>query len=371
MQAEAVSPFTSFADPGMFGPVDYDMLDESAEADHDDMVMEEEELILEENMMDEAETFVEEVDMDAMDEQDGTMGDAPAPENSEHDEPMVDETIEDNRSENYEIVEVQLTDHIPSDNTEIPSQITEAEVFTSHQVETFEFPSSTYASHAFNPEETAPPLQEPLVDGTTSPTQESARHPEETPKESEDPIHYSEAPLDLTEDPDHHNGEPDTLEKPVQNPEAIENDDAASTHSTATLRNDSSLIEGPTAEDNTFHQLEEKSATEVAATTNVGGCDEYPYPIIVSYDSSRVLLFPPQDSWYEEGAFDNQYTKLPREFFVQDFNACDETFTELFLRFRDVLGDNVGDDEELHIDMEVLGLRFGEVCYSIIYARQS
>lgn len=372
MQAEPVSPFPSFADSGMFGPVDYDMLDESAEVDHDDMVMEEEEVIMEEQMMDEVEDFPGEVNMDVVDDQDGTMGDASAPEDGEqggeHDEPMGDETVEDNRSENYEIIEVQLTDQIPSsDNVEVPSQITDSEVFTSHQVETFEF-TSTYDNHAFpsaQAEEIATPQQESPVYEVSS-LQETAQYSEEPSKDHHEFTHHSEEPLNELEEPANHVAKPDILEEHAHQDDIVENEDAASTHSSTTLRNDSSLIEGSAIQENATHESEGQPTEEVPVTSTLTGSGEYPYPIIVSYDSSRVLLFPPQDSWYEEGAFNNQYTKLPREFFVQDFNACDETFSELFLRFREVLGDNVGDDEELHIDMEVLGLRFGEVCYFVL-----
>ena len=73
------------------------------------------------------------------------------------------------------------------------------------------------------------------------------------------------------------------------------------------------------------------------------------HPIKVQYDGTELCLFPP---------FEGDET-----FFVQDsslaFSPCDQ----LLNACRDVLGESIGDGDELVLDFPSLGLHLTQVCF--------
>ncbi|KAI5783596.1 hypothetical protein EDC01DRAFT_212394 [Geopyxis carbonaria] len=137
------------------------------------------------------------------------------------------------------------------------------------------------------------------------------------------------------------------------------NDIANSDHSSATLSDgqpgtvEASFVEEEVTQtvEETSYSLEEAIAESINSPEN----DVYQYPIIITYEDSRVSLFPPPAAWTEDSSLD-----IPSEFFLQDTDVCDKGFDDLFVQLRSVLGESVGPEKELFLRIELLGLEIGE-----------
>lgn len=74
------------------------------------------------------------------------------------------------------------------------------------------------------------------------------------------------------------------------------------------------------------------------------------YPVKVLYQDSEISLFPPQEG-------DSSET-----FFLEDENLAHQDVGKLLASCRQVLGEHVGEDEVLVVDIESLNLQLSEVC---------
>jgi len=91
----------------------------------------------------------------------------------------------------------------------------------------------------------------------------------------------------------------------------------------------------------------------------------YQYPIIVQYEQIQLTLFPSMADWSEDLALAEVYSDIPSDYLLPDVGVCDKPLGELFMHLRDVLGPAVGLESELVVDIELLGLKIGEVSLAL------
>lgn len=87
----------------------------------------------------------------------------------------------------------------------------------------------------------------------------------------------------------------------------------------------------------------------------------YPHPVVVTYESAVVSLFPPPDL-SDEDVVRSPYQDVPTQFFIEDMRACDKGLDQMFVQLRKVLVDDIRDEDELVMEVDPLGLVIGEVC---------
>lgn len=138
--------------------------------------------------------------------------------------------------------------------------------------------------------------------------------------------------------------------------EAVTTASVNSDHSSTTLGQEQGENEVAQEPANQEQAVEQATVPEESA-------EYYPHPVVVYYDSSTVSLFPPLDIWSADTPVGHAFKDLPQDFFLQDTDVCDKGLDQLFNRLREVLGDSITADDELWIDLELLGLSVGEVSH--------
>jgi hypothetical protein len=69
--------------------------------------------------------------------------------------------------------------------------------------------------------------------------------------------------------------------------------------------------------------------------------------------------------WSEDPALAEVYSDIPSDYLLPDVGVCDKPLGELFMHLRDVLGPAVGLESGLVVDIELLGLKIGEVSLAL------
>lgn len=156
--------------------------------------------------------------------------------------------------------------------------------------------------------------------------------------------------------------------QPVATPPPVQGENDGDQSPTATLSQEA--VEGDEQ-----YPVEQQQTTEhePQAENEVGSFRSgdlydgpYQYPIVVQYGQIRLALFPPMSDWSEDAALAEVYSDIPSDYLLNDVTLCDKPIVELFAGLRTVLCDEVGDHSELNIDMELLGLKIGEVSLRIV-----
>lgn len=155
--------------------------------------------------------------------------------------------------------------------------------------------------------------------------------------------------------------------QPVATPPPVPGENDGDQSPTATLSQEA--VEGdeqyPVEQQTTEH--EPQTETEVNSFRGGDLYDgPYQYPIVVQYGQIRLALFPPMSDWSEDAGLAEVYSDIPSDYLLNDVTLCDKPIVELFAGLRTVLCDEVGDHSELNIDMELLGLKIGEVSLSFV-----
>lgn len=136
--------------------------------------------------------------------------------------------------------------------------------------------------------------------------------------------------------------QPDNQEASVT--ESAETSQAAETHPSS----------APAVDQIADHSEPQEAEHDAAHHDQVHGTDENEslHPVKVIYQDNEICLFPPLEG-------DSAET-----FFLHDEDVAYESVSKLFSSLRDVLMDNVADDEVLVIDIDSLGIQLTEVYHS-------
>lgn len=151
--------------------------------------------------------------------------------------------------------------------------------------------------------------------------------------------------------------------------EEEENDGTQS--STATLAHEVVRNDEQTAEENNDntpvpkYQSQQELESSDADAGPVGTEDPfdslYQHPVIVQYEQNQLTLFPSMADWSNDPVLANVYSDVPSDYLLPDVGVCEKTLSDLFMHLRDVLGPAVGLGSELVVEIELLGLKMGEV----------
>lgn len=95
-------------------------------------------------------------------------------------------------------------------------------------------------------------------------------------------------------------------------------------------------------EDDQAHQQTQENARSAGSTSRL-------HPCMVIYDSTEISLFPPSEHDESE------------TFFLQDDSLVHSSISDLLKACRGVLGETIGEDDELEIKVAELGLTMNEV----------
>lgn len=230
--------------------------------------------------------------------------------------------------------------------------ITYEDMTTTDQV--FENGTETYmeAATSNDSQATNPPVDANPVESIPEASKPTETVPEENVLHVEDP-NDAEAPQATESAPDQADVQVEIATA------ASENSD----HSSTTLRGErtGNLEVTETRPDEYAGDSVQENATEEYEQY------PYPHPVIVSWDSTAVSLFPPLDLWSEDSDIGHAFEAVPEHYFLQDTDTCDKTLDQLFSSLREVLGEAVTTDDELWLDIGLLGLRLGEVCLTTTF----
>lgn len=118
---------------------------------------------------------------------------------------------------------------------------------------------------------------------------------------------------------------------------------------------EASQTEPSSHETATEHTADADAHAEHETEAEAANVDESLHPVKVIYQDNEISLFPPLEG-------DSAET-----FFLHDEDVAYDKISKLFSSLREVLMDNVAEDEVLIIDIESLGIQITEVSDNLLY----
>ncbi|KAH8153429.1 uncharacterized protein LAJ45_02241 [Morchella importuna] len=222
-----------------------------------------------------------------------------------------------------------LYEDVPTDNVDIPEQVTNTETQSSKP--------DAEASTELNKDEETPRAQSPA-----KAAEEAHREPD---YQSGDVQGHDSTELD---NDFHHHGN-------------------WSENTSTTLAHEPNLLEDQREFEDEQDAIVGSHAEDVAAEVNdtiedpatITGFAQYSlHPIIVQFGENRLSLFPPPPPIAEDGSIGSPINDL--EFLIQDHDVCEKGVDRLFQELRNVLEGVVGKDVEFVMEIEGYGVIIGE-----------
>lgn len=99
----------------------------------------------------------------------------------------------------------------------------------------------------------------------------------------------------------------------------------------------------------------------IASEGEFSGSSVHAHPVMIVYQDNEMSLFPPIN---QQAEGEEEEEERSSTYFLQDEQLVGTNIQNLLTEFRSVLGESIGEQDELIIDIEELGIHISEVSYS-------